>query len=333
MKSIALLMATLISSAFHPWVIQQSPVEAPKTNLMSITLDSQGTKVAVFRSDRKLQLWDVASKTMVREFNGRPSIAMTLAFSPDGKLFAAGSLTDGIMLFDVMTGRNVGGLPPDMESPSSALEFSPDSKLLAEGRLDGTIVLWDLSSQHEVQRLKGHQQNLSTLAFAPNNKLLASGSWDKTVRIWEISSGKSLATLTGHVGWVTSVAFSRDSKRLASSSQDGIVNIWASDTGKNILSMANTVPGLGATSTISKVLFTPDDASLLGLSLASCVVWDANTGKTIREIGDLPVGSRYMALTKDQRLVVVSPPPLGQVLSQVFLTGQQKIEFSPAPTS
>ena len=321
MKSLAFLLAALISSVIHPWVIQQSPSEAPKTTLMSIALDPQGSKVGVFRSDRKLQLWDVASKTMVREFNGKPSIAMTLAFSPDGKAFAVGSLNEGIMLFDVPTGRNIGGLPDDQESPISALEFSPDSKLLAAGKSNGTVVLWDLSSQRELQRMKGHSENLSALAFAPNNKLLASGSWDKTIHIWEISSGKSLLTLTGHAGWVTSVVFSRDSRRLASSSQDGIVNIWAADTGKNLLSIANTVPGMGVTMPVAKVLFASGDAAVLGLSLDSCLVWDASTGKTMRAIKDLPVGSQYMALTKDQRLVGCFAPSWWRSPIPSFLNG------------
>jgi WD40 repeat protein len=69
---------------------------------------------------------------------------LSVAFSPDGKLLAAGvAFQEGIRLWDVATGKQKSTLKGHAHSVQS-VAFSPDGKLLASGSTDQTIKLWDM---------------------------------------------------------------------------------------------------------------------------------------------------------------------------------------------
>jgi WD40 repeat protein len=87
--------------------------------------------------------WDVASGKELRQFAGPEVFARTLAFSPDGKLLAAGRLDGRIRLWRVDTGTLLRDLPAH-DRAVTALAFSPDGRLLASGARDTTMLLWDV---------------------------------------------------------------------------------------------------------------------------------------------------------------------------------------------
>jgi parallel beta-helix repeat protein len=75
---------------------------------------------------------------------GHTSYVNSVAFSPDGRLLASGSLDDTIKLWEVASGREVRTLSGHTSWVNS-VAFSPDGRLLASGSDDRTIRLWDIS--------------------------------------------------------------------------------------------------------------------------------------------------------------------------------------------
>ena len=73
---------------------------------------------------------------------------MSVAFSPDGKTLASGSMDDSIKLWDVASGKNTATLKGH-DNDVYSVAFSPDGKTLASGSIDQTIKLWDVASHEE----------------------------------------------------------------------------------------------------------------------------------------------------------------------------------------
>lgn len=171
-----------------------------------------------------------------------------LAFSPDGKRFAAGNLDDegGVHIWDATTGAHLSYLWSGRAI--HAIAFSPDGKLLAAGGLFGmsaTVKLQHLDEGWErTMPADGGAGAPYSLAFSANGRMLAAGfaSWRGEDRIflklWDPASGRELHRLSEHTAGVDAVAFPPPNSRvLASGSSDGSVRIWNPGKGSVLKSL------------------------------------------------------------------------------------------------
>jgi eukaryotic-like serine/threonine-protein kinase len=104
---------------------------------------------------------------------GHDAPLQSVAFSPDGRLVAAGSGRWG--------------------------EDRP-----------GEVIVWEAVTGHEVLTLRGHTRNVTSVAFSPDGRHLASAGLDPAVRVWDVTTGRQTAFHPGRGGWIRSVAFSPD---------------------------------------------------------------------------------------------------------------------------
>jgi len=97
-----------------------------------------------------------------------------VAFSPDGKILASGSVDCTAKLWMRRPGKS---------SPRSSctqmlygvrdLAFSPDGQTLATSNCDNnTVKLWDVTTKKLCGVLKGHTGETIKVAFSPDGKML-----------------------------------------------------------------------------------------------------------------------------------------------------------------
>jgi serine/threonine protein kinase/WD40 repeat protein len=185
------------------------------------------TRVSAEDTTPDWTLWDVDTGKLVCTL---PRSTHRALFSPDGKRLAccqtdsAGRGAAGeITLRDADTGAEVLTLKQNLVASSVA--FSPDSKWLVTaagptGDSAGDILIWDLASGQVHQRLKGHDQTVTSVAYTPDGRRLASlahGRSGTEVKVWDTVTGSELLALkaTRRAGVLYSdIHFTPDGHRL-----------------------------------------------------------------------------------------------------------------------
>jgi WD40 repeat protein len=230
-----------------------------------------------------------------------------VAFSPDGKLFAAAFDDGGVTLNDFATRKRIRELKGHTKAVM-AVAFSPDGKMLATG--GETVRLWNVETGAQLATLDGHTEGfgvwgwLRAVAFSPDGKMLASGGADGTVKVWDIAAKKELRTLgTKSDTPVLTVAFSPDGKMLASGGVDDTVKLWNVATGRQLHNMDADSYGEPRS-----VVFGPDGKTIYsGNHNAKIVIWDAATGAKTRTLEVRGGSVNSIAFSPDGKLMAVAP--------------------------
>jgi WD40 repeat protein len=165
----------------------------------------------------------------------------SVAFSPDGKILATGSVDGTVRLWNVAaaTGRQIRSLRTADPYGPTWVAFSPHGKTLATDSFSfipathssrGTARLWNVATGQQIGQ--PDKVNLvDAVAFSPDGKTLATGSLDGTARLLDVTTGQPISgRLAADIAKVNSgvdaVAFSPDGKTLAAGSTDGTARLW-----------------------------------------------------------------------------------------------------------
>lgn len=161
-----------------------------------------------------------------KTFRCDPGAAMTVAFSPDGTLVAAGLSTGTLKIWKVASGNEVFTIAAHQGAIQS-VAFSPDGRRLASGSLDRTIKIWEVDTGRELFSLSAHDRLVFVVAFSPDGRFLASGSGfyrrksgEKPPKdqgelvLWSGETGREIQSIAADLNVVQGLAFSPDGNAL-----------------------------------------------------------------------------------------------------------------------
>ena len=226
------------------------PLTGPADIARSVAFSQDGKILAAGSGDGstmpmehgKVWLWNLTDPSrpvrLGQPLTGPSGIVVSVAFSQDGKILAAGGEDGRVWLWNLADPAHPARIGRPLTGPGSPVEsivFSPDGKTLAAASYSGWIRLWnvaDLSRPDQPHRSLHGPTGYGgmSLAFSPGGKILAAGGFDNKVWLWNLADPAHPAPigqpLTGPALYVDSVAFSPDGKILAAVSADRKVWLW-----------------------------------------------------------------------------------------------------------
>jgi len=214
------------------------------------------------------------TKSVPNAFHQKTEIT-ALAFSPDGRWVASGSLdpTFPLGLMDITTGGVI-KVKARFE-PVAALAFSPDGKTLAVGMTRGGVALWNFTSSSSPEAVAGSfiGAAVTSIAFSSDGELLSYGTEDGRVVILNRGSEQITAEYKG-ASAVNALAFSPDGQLLALGQDNGKVLLIDSGRAKQVWGKRHVLP-------VSDLAFSPDGTSLAVASQQNVFMYRLGEGEAV----------------------------------------------------
>ncbi len=244
-------------------------------------------------------IWEKASgRELVAWTEGLGKRVHSVAFSRDGRLFAAGAVP-GLRVFRLEVTDAADGsvarlaLHPLEQGPPVGADvghlcFSPDSRLIAWTSNSGRIHVWDIEQRRELPSPGEVFAHIQGLAFHPDGRLVFLDVRRRIV-LWDVQAGKPSATFAtpggskaeGRGSYAIHIGLSPDGRYLAASNVSGHgVNLWDTETGKLLVTLPDE-PGV-----IWCLAWSAKSTSLaVSRSNGSIAVWDLPEVR--RQLGEL----------------------------------------------
>jgi WD40 repeat protein len=251
--------------------------------VQALAFAPDGTRLAAALSSEAVVIWDLASRTALRELR-------------------------------LQDGRDPLALP----SPLTSLSFAPDGERLLSGDQNGNVIIWQLSDGAVLHSLSVGWRSVSDVAFSPDGTTVgaASAGWRSeagALWLWDAASGAELARLTIDDGErmlepVLRLAFAADGAAVVAGTASGNLLRWAWPSG----SLERETQAHRAA--ISAMALTPGGGMISAGRDGALRRWSGD-GFVIDEYGGLPAisavaaGAEHLAMGgEDGSLTIWTPP-------------------------
>ncbi len=265
--------------------------------------------------DDKIRWVSAASGAVIASLNQQFGRIATLALSRDGLTIAIvghGNFGNQLSIFRLdTTAKKVTPLAKNVGADGTlhASALSPDGRRIAVGaKLGASMSVYDtgigrLLAQHH----SAHASPIMVMAFSADGTKLATADVEGTIKVWADppklnSKSAAFVTLKGHQGAITAIDFSSDDKQLATTSVDKTARVWDLENAG-----AAIRPLEGTANMAPAARFSPDGQLITVAGGRSVRLWDAATGRKVRELPAVDKGyiSSLSFSPADHRLLAV----------------------------
>jgi WD40 repeat protein/serine/threonine protein kinase len=149
----------------------------------------------------------------------------SVAYGPDGRLYATASADHRVLLWDTKTWKQVPGF--EASGPVVCVALSPDGRRLAAGTAKSNAVhIWDVQARQLRATIKGHSKTVTAVAFAGDGERLWSSGEDGQLKAWELSRCRPFETVSVAISRSSTIAFASDGRTLFMHGKNGTIQQW-----------------------------------------------------------------------------------------------------------
>ena len=251
-----------------------------------VAFSLDGMRVAVAENgSQAVEVWNAVTGEVLLRKDQSLAPVDDIAFSPNGKLAATGSLNTKPEVWDAATGKVLYTLSGHLDSVNS-IAFSPDSTRLATASWDHTARVWDITPSTESLYIPLNLPMPFPISYSPDGTRIVTHSLDYSaekhnLKIWDAISGKELLTLRGSATQISLgpfFAYSPDGKMVAGSSDRAVI-VWDAQNGDQLFTLS------GHTDVVFRIAFSPTGTRLASGSFnGEIIVWDVASGKELFKV-------------------------------------------------
>ncbi len=191
--------------------------------VLATDISADKTRVVFGGPARLVKVASIPDGKVIHTFRKPTDWVLSVGFSPEGLLVAAGDRFGGLFVWETKSGKEFHTLRGHTKAVTG-LAWQADSDALASCGEDGTVRVWDMHTGTELAVRTAHADGATDIAYHPSGAL-ATGGCDGRVRVWD-QKGKLTIDLGPASDAVLKVAFPADAKAVVSGNWAGAVRAW-----------------------------------------------------------------------------------------------------------
>jgi WD40 repeat protein len=275
----------------------------------SVAFSPDGETLVSAGDDDAVRIWDVKDGTelvAITEFAdaegedlGYTENMNTVAFAPEGAVFAVGSDDDHVRIYN-LDGEQQAIINTEYDVES--LAFSPDGTQIATIGYDTTVALWDVASGEKIANAVGHSDDFGAVMFSPDSQTLIVGNSDGNAWLWDAAAPQPLGLLpviTQELSYsannTTALVFAPDGSFVAFVDGFG-VQIWEPDFSAERITLE--ADGLS-----NNLAISPDSRLLAYVGSQGVFVFDIATGDLLSHLSTHTDWVETIAWSPDQTML------------------------------
>jgi len=287
----------------HVGAVLRVDYAASGTLIASSSADETVADTSADKVERVVKIWEVATGLERLTIEPASGFVRAIAFRPDSQIVAVGvwdsSNRGTIRFYDTINGQETSRLFAHANIISD-IAYSANGLTLVSAGWDGDITLWDIRRSLQLMRFVGFNDRILSLDYSPTSDYLILGSGNagnnefiergKDTSAWlvDLKNRDEMRSYTASKDWVWSAALSPDGTLTATGSgplrlpaegqpaPDTGVRVWNTQTGETVYELK------GHTNTVDAVAFLDDTHLISGGWDAQIILWDLQTGKSLR---------------------------------------------------
>jgi WD40 repeat protein len=214
-----------------------------KNRITALALTSDSRYAVSASDDKKIKVWDVHAKTIVRTLRGHTAGVNDVALTPDNSRILSASDDGTVKIWDLASGTDLFTFC-EHHASVSCLAVSADGRQavsVSSSRYskDTTLKLWDVESGFVRRSFPTDDDFINALALTPNGKhALTASMLTRHVFVWDIARGEYILGFCSDTGSrKMDVAISPDGHFGVSCGDCGDVNYFDIENGLEIFKL------------------------------------------------------------------------------------------------
>ncbi|NXS80009.1 WDR3 protein, partial [Erpornis zantholeuca] len=187
----------------------------------------------------KLQLYDLASGSLIETLDAHDGAVWSIALSPDQHGFVTGGADKCVKFWEFELVKDESSVQKrlsmkhvrilQLDEDVLCVRYSPNQKLLAVSLLDCTVKVFYVDTLKFFLSLYGHKLPVLCMDICYDGTLIATGSADRNVKIWGLDFGDCHRSLFAHDDSVMYLQFVPKSHLFFTAGKDSKIKQWDAD--------------------------------------------------------------------------------------------------------